>query len=161
MSQSQERLTIREDGLTRNILECWNGFEHQDYLINEEVNETPCGHNGWVFLSQSEVSIPIRVDFLLDKISWFFEACHYIGGCVENDNLENIYFKENVTSLDGISRHHLFQLENGNHLKEDVQKYWEREQVYDMKWLFGKKCLVNIFIRAFSSRSSIEEVSGR
>ena len=52
MSQSQERLIIREDGLARKIPECRNGFEHQDSLINEEVDGM---HNGDVFLSQSEV----------------------------------------------------------------------------------------------------------
>ena len=119
------------------------------------------GHNNDVFLSQSEVSIPVRADFVLNETSCFAEICHYIGGYVRNDNIGNIYFKENVTSLDGISRHHLFQPEIGNHFKEDMQKDQGRVQVYDMIWLFGKRFLVNNFMHAFSLRSSIEEIFGR
>ena len=98
---------------------------------------------------------------MLNGTSCFAEVCHYIGDYVRNDYLGSIYFKENVTSLDGVSRHHLFRLEIGNHLKEDVQKDRERVQVYDMIWLFGKRCLANIFVHAFSLRSSIEKVLGR
>ena len=77
-------------------------------MINEEVDGMLGGYNGDVFLSQNEVSIPIKADFVLNETSCFVETCHYIGGYVKDDNLGKIYFKENVTSLDGISRHHLF-----------------------------------------------------
>ena len=83
MSQSQVRLAIRKDDLTVKILECTNGFEYQDNLINEEVDGMLGGHNGDVFLSQSEVSILVRADFVLNETSCFAEICHYIGGYVK------------------------------------------------------------------------------
>lgn len=95
---------------------------------------------------------------MVKKILFFAELYHYIRDYVKDDNLGNIYFNENAIPVDSISRHHLFQPDIGNNFKEEVPKDQERVQVYDMIWLFGKRCLVDTFTHAFSLRSGIEGV---
>lgn len=142
-------------------LDCGSNAGKCDDTFGKEKDKMHCMLDDNLFLERGGEVIYSKIDSMLDEASLCLRTDHDIESHMKKVSLDDGNSRYCASLLEKVPTLLSFQYEMKSSLMNVEDQSLDEKECYDELWLFGKECLVNIFICTLCLKFSIEEVTSR